>query len=228
MPHDGPFGMRNTWSYNSEVQFFANRGYAVLQVNYRGSAGYGKDFYSAGFKEVGGKIQQDITDGVNWLIAQKIANPKKIAIYGRGFGGFSALYGISFNPKLYNCAVVQNGLINFFTYVKTAPAFYKPFLQKMYATIGDPEKDADHLIAISPVFHPDKPKVPLLFLQDSRDQRANISELNHYIRELQRRNVQVKYALNTNERGTQGNENRRMQNYAEIEKFLDNNMRVKP
>jgi dipeptidyl aminopeptidase/acylaminoacyl peptidase len=166
IPHDGPFGMRDSWNYSPEVQFFANRGYAVLQLNYRGSSGYGKVFYSAGFKEVGGKIQQDITDGVNWLIANKIANPKKIAIYGRGFGGFSALYAISFNPKLYACAIVQNGLINLFTYIKTAPANYRPQLQKMYATIGDPEKDAELLRSISPVFHPDKPKVPVFFLQD--------------------------------------------------------------
>ncbi|MCC8425161.1 prolyl oligopeptidase family serine peptidase [Mucilaginibacter sp. UR6-11] len=228
IPHDGPFGTRDSWNYNSEVQFLANRGYAVLQVNYRGSSGYGKVFYSAGFKEVGGKIQQDITDGVNWLIAHKIANPKKIAIYGRGFGGFSALYAVSFNPKLYNCAIVQNGLINLFTYIKTAPAYYRPILQKMYATIGDPEKDADLLRSISPVFHPEKPKVPLLFFQDARDPRANISEVNHYIRELQKRNPAIKYFLNKNEHGSQGGENRRMQSYAEIEKFLENNLHVKP
>jgi dipeptidyl aminopeptidase/acylaminoacyl peptidase len=95
LPHDGPWG-RDSWAYNSEVQFLANRGYAVFQVNYRGSTGYGKAFYSAGFKQVGGKMQQDITDGVKWLIAQKIANPKKIAIMGGGFGGFSALYGVAF------------------------------------------------------------------------------------------------------------------------------------
>jgi len=228
IPHDGPFGARDSWNYSSEVQFLANRGYAVFQVNYRGSSGYGKVFYSAGFKEVGGKIQQDITDGVNWLIANKIANSKKIAIYGRGFGGYSALYAITFNPKLYNCAIVQNGLINLFTYIKTAPAYYKPILQKMYATIGDPEKDADLLRAISPVFHPEKPTAPLLFFQDYKDQRANISEVNHYIRELQKHNTAVKYSLNKNERGSQGGENRRMQNYADIEKFLDTNMHVKP
>jgi dipeptidyl aminopeptidase/acylaminoacyl peptidase len=228
IPHDGPFGQRDRWNYSSDVQFFANRGFAVLQVNYRGSSGYGKYFYSAGFKEVGGKIQQDIADGVNWLIVNKIANPKKIAIYGRGFGGFSALYGVSFNPKLYSCAVVQNGLINFFTYVKTAPAFYKPMLQKMYATIGDPESDATLLRNISPVFHADKPKAPIFFLQDAKDGRANISELNHYIRELQKRNVPVKYSLNKNERGSVGGENKRLQNYAEIEKFLDSNLQVKP
>jgi dipeptidyl aminopeptidase/acylaminoacyl peptidase len=228
MPHDGPFGQRDRWDYNTDVQFFANRGFAVLQVNYRGSSGYGKYFYSAGFKELGGKIQQDITDGVNWLIANKIANPKKIAIYGRGFGGFSALYAISFNPKLYSCAIVQNGLINLFTYIQRAPAYYRPSAQKMYATIADPEKDAALITAISPYFHADKPKVPIYFLQDAKDERAKIPELNHYVRELQKRNVPVKYSLNTNERGTDGGEKKRLQNYAEIEKFLETNMHVKP
>ena len=229
IPHDGPFGWRDTWGYSADVQFFANRGFAVFQVNYRGSGGYGKVFYSAGFKEVGGKIQQDITDGVNWLIAQKIANPKKIAIYGRGFGGFSALYAISFNPKLYSCAIVQNGLINLFTYIKTAPAYYRAQLQKMYATIGDPEKDAGLLRNISPAFHPDKPKVPILFFQDAKDMRANISEVNHYIRELQKHNVNVKYFLNKNEHGAEQNgEDKRKQSYMEMEKFLYANLHVKP
>jgi dipeptidyl aminopeptidase/acylaminoacyl peptidase len=228
MPHDGPFGPRNSWGYNAEVQFLANRGYAVFQVNYRGSSGYGKAFYNAGFKEVGGKIQQDITDGVNWLITNKIADPKKIAIFGHGgFGGFSALYGVSFNPHLYNCAIVKNGLINFFTYIKTAPPFLKPILQKMNETVGDPEKDAEQLKAISPVFHPDKPKAPLLIFQDAKDRRANINELERYIRELQRRNVQVKYFLNTKERESLDSENNRFKMYADIEKFLDSNMRIK-
>ena len=128
MPHDGPWRSRDTWGYSDEVQFLANRGYAVFQVNYRGSAGYGKAFYSAGFKQAGGKIQDDITDGVNWLISQKTANPKKIAIFGGGFGGFSALYGVSFHPGLYNCAMVQHGLINFFTYIKDVPPYLKPSL----------------------------------------------------------------------------------------------------
>ncbi|HWZ34753.1 MAG TPA: prolyl oligopeptidase family serine peptidase [Mucilaginibacter sp.] len=229
IPHDGPFGWRDTWNYSADVQFFANRGFAVLQVNYRGSGGYGKVFYSAGFKEVGGKMQQDITDGVNWLINQKIANPKKIAIYGRGFGGFSALYAISFNPKLYSCAIVQNPLINLFTYINTAPPYYRAQLQKMYATIGDPEKDAELLRNISPVFHPDKPKVPILFFQYSKDMRVKISEVNHYIRELQKHNVNVKYFVYKNDHGAaQSREDRLKQSYTEMEKFLYTNLRVKP
>jgi len=229
MPHDGPFNQSFGWGYNAEVQFLANRGYAVFQINFRGSTGFGKAFHNAGFKEVGGKIQQDITDGVHWLIKNKIANPKKIAIFGGGFGGFSALYGVSFHPGLYNCAIIQHGLINFFTYIKDAPPFLKPYVNMTYEMVGDPEKDASRLRAISPVFHTDKIHVPLLIFQGAKDDRANISELNQFVRELQKQNgnAMVKYFLKPNERTFFKSESNRLQMYSEIEKFLDNNMRVK-
>jgi dipeptidyl aminopeptidase/acylaminoacyl peptidase len=227
MPHDGPWG-RNYWGYNAEVQFLANRGYAVFQVNYRGSTGYGKAFHSAGFKQIGGKIQSDVYDGVQWLIQQKIADPKKIAIMGARFGGFSALYGMSFHPQLYNCAVVQFGLINFFTYLKDVPPFFKPRLQMTYEMVGNPETDANLFRAISPVFHADKIKAPLIIFQGAKDPRANISELNQFVRELQKDNVPVKYVLKENERSFFKSEHNRMEMYAEIEKFLNTNMKVKP
>jgi dipeptidyl aminopeptidase/acylaminoacyl peptidase len=226
IPHDLPWRSRDTWGYSDEVQFLANRGYAVFQVNYRGSTGYGKAFYSAGLKQEGGKIQDDITDGVNWLISEKIADPSKIAIFGGGFGGFSALYGVSFHPGLYNCAIVQYGLINFFTYIKDVPPYFKPRLQMMYEMIGNPETDSEQLRAISPIFHTDKIKVPLLIFQGARDESANISELNQFVRELKKQNVPVTYYLKQNERKIFRNEHNRMEMYSEIEKFLDNNMRV--
>jgi len=226
MPHGGPWG-RNSWGYNAEVQFLANRGYAVFQVNYRGSVGYGKAFKSAGFKEVGGKMQQDITDGVKWLIANKTANPKQIAIFGGGFGGFSALHGVSFNPKLYQCAIVQYSLINFFTYIKDVPPFFKPYLSMTYEMVGNPEKDADMLRAISPVFHTDKIKVPLLIFQGAKDPRANISELNQFVRDLRSRDITVKYVLKENERAIFKNEQNRLEMYGEIESFLETNLKNK-
>lgn len=229
MVHDGPFNQRYWWVYNPEVQFLANRGYAVFQVNFRGSTGFGKSFHNAGFKEVGGKIQQDITDGVHWLIKNKTANPKKIAIFGPGFGGFSALYGISFHPELYNCAIVQHSLINFFTYIKDGPPYLKAYVNMTYEMIGDPEKDALQLKAISPVFHTDKIKAPLLIFQGEKDLRANISELNQFVRVLQKQNgnENVKYFLKSNERTVFRSEENRMEMYTEIESFLDKNMRIK-
>ena len=227
IPHDGyPFGSRDSWRYSAEVQFLANRGYAVFQPNYRGSSGFGKAFYSAGFKEIGGKIQQDITDGVNWLIDKKIANPQKIAIFGRGFGGFAALYGVSFHPKLYKCAITQYGIINVLAFIKDTDPFFKPSVQRMYEMIGNPETDANQLIAISPVFHPEKIKVPLLIFQGGRDPRANISELDHFVSELQKRKVPVTYRFKKNERQAFRN-NMRVEMYTEIENFLNTNMQVK-
>lgn len=227
MPHNGPWS-RNYWGYSADVQFLANRGYAVFQVNYRGSTGYGKAFHSAGFKQVGGKIQDDIRDGVKWLIDTKVADPKKIALFGGGFGGFSALYGVSFHPEMYNCAIVQYGLINFFTYIKDAPPFFKPYLQMTYEMVGNPETDASQLRAISPVFHTDKITAPLLIFQGAKDPRANISEMNQFVRELRKRKVPVTYVLKDNERTYFRSEHNRMQMYEEIEKFLSTNMKVKP
>ncbi|RCH54830.1 S9 family peptidase [Mucilaginibacter hurinus] len=223
MPHGGPW-TRNTWGYNAEVQFLANRGYAVLQVNFRGSTGYGKAFRNAGFKQVGGKIQQDITDGVNWMVSQKVANPQKIAIYGGGFGGFSALHGVSFHPELYKCAVVQHGLINFFTYIKDAPPFYKPYLKMIYEMVGNPETDAELFRAISPVFHADKIKVPLIIFQGGKDTHTNIAELNQFVLELRKKNVPVNYILKNDERTIFSNEANRIEMYTEIEKFLEANL----
>ena len=226
MPHDGPFNQSFFWGYNPEVQFLANRGYAVFQINFRGSSGFGKDFHNAGFKEVGGKIQQDITDGVNWLIKNKTANPKNIAIFGGGFGGFSALYGVSFHPSLYNCAIVQHGLINFFTFIKDAPPYLKPYVNMTYEMVGDPQKDEVQLRAISPVFNTDKIKAPLLIFQGAKDARTNITELNQFVRALRKKNgpQNVKYFLKANERTIFRSEANRMEMYTEIEKFLDNNM----
>lgn len=232
MPHDGlvvPFN-RDSWRYNSEVQFLANRGYAVFQVNYRGSIGYGKAFYSAGFKQAGGKIQDDITDGVKWLIANNIADPKKIAIFGRGFGGFSALYGLMFHQNLYNCAIVQNPLISLFTPVKDVPSYLKPSLQMMYERVGDPanEKDADQFLAVSPVFNSDKIKSPVLIFPIRGNGRANANQndLDQFVRELKKHRVTVDYQLRK-DNGIQSREKSRIDMYTEIIRFLDNHMQVK-
>jgi dipeptidyl aminopeptidase/acylaminoacyl peptidase len=235
MPHDGPFGSpgRDSWRYSAEIQFLANRGYAVFQTNYRGSIGYGKKFYAKGFKELGGKIQQDITDGVRWLIDKKIANPRKIAIMGQGFGGYSGYYGVSNHPELYNCVVVQNGLINFLAYIKDVPPYLKSSVARMYEMIGDPEKDANKFMEISPVFHPDRIKAPLLIFQDQSrgNMKTNISELNGFIRELQRRSVPLIYKGPTTSESKPVKRKDRMQanieKYTEIQKFLDHNMGVK-
>jgi dipeptidyl aminopeptidase/acylaminoacyl peptidase len=111
-PHGGPW-FRNRWGFNSEVQFLANRGLAVLQVNFRGSTGYGKAFWQASFKEWGRKMQDDITDGVHWLIQQGIADSKRIGIYGTSYGGYATLAGLAFTPDLYACGVDYVGILQY-------------------------------------------------------------------------------------------------------------------
>ncbi|MBW4890266.1 prolyl oligopeptidase family serine peptidase [Mucilaginibacter sp. HMF5004] len=227
IPHSD-FWKRNNWGYNDEVQFLANRGYAVFQVNYRGSTGYGKAFYSAGFQQMGGKMQQDITDGVNWLINQKIANPKKIAIFGTGFGGFSALYGVSFHPGLYNCVAVQGPLINFFTFFKDVQPFLKPKLSMLYEMVGSPETDADRFRAISPVFNAAKIKAPLMIFQGGRDPDAGNPELIRFASEVKKNGTPVTYVAKENKdkekKPKDAPGGNRLNMYVQLEKFLELNL----
>ncbi|WP_411275585.1 prolyl oligopeptidase family serine peptidase [Daejeonella sp.] len=224
MPHGGP-DSRNSWGYNPEVQFLANQGYAVFQVNFRGSKGYGKKFWIAGFKEWGGKMQDDITDGVKWLISQKVADSTRIAIYGSSFGGYSALHGLCFRPELYKCGASYSGITNLFTYLKDIPPYYRPYLQMYYETVGNPEVDADYFRAVSPVFHNDKIRVPVLIAQGGRDPRVNMNETNQFVKELKKRKIPVTYILKENEGHFFKNDENKLEFYRELGKFLDKNLR---
>jgi len=226
LPHGGPGG-RNSWGYNAEVQFLANRGYAVLQVNYRGSTGYGKAFYVAGFKQWSDKIQQDVNDGVNWLITQKIANPKKIAIYGNGFGGYIALNCLYKNPDLYSCGGSNSGVINLFSYLKTIPPFLKSNLQMYYEIIGNPVTDTDYMRFASPVFHADRFKSPLFIAQNPKDPRVNVAEGVQFIKELKKRNVPVTYIEKEEGPNPVLRQQGRTALYKALEEFLKTNLNKK-
>jgi len=223
MPHVGP-SSRNSWGFNSEVQFLANRGYAVFQINFRGSTGYGRKFWIAGFKKWGTGIQNDITDGVKWLIKEGVANPKRIAIYGSGFGGYSALYGLCFQPGLYACGASYSGLINLFTYMKGSPPYIKPYLPMYYEMVGDPEKDADYFRAVSPVFHTDKIRDPVLIAQGGKDPRVNVNETNQFVKELKKRQIPVTYILKEDERHYFRDQDNRREFYRKLEDFLADNI----
>lgn len=224
LPHGGP-SSRNIWGYNAEVQFFANRGYAVFQVNYRGSTGYGKSFWIAGFKEWGGKIQEDITDGVKWLISEGIADPKRIGVYGSGFGGFSALHGLCFNPDLYRCGASYSGMTNLFSYLKGVPPYYKPYQQMFFEMVGNPEADADYFRNTSPVFHADKIKAPVLIAQGTKDARVNVNETNQFVLELKKNNIPVTYILKEGERHFFRNPENRIELYRQLDIFFTNNLK---
>jgi dipeptidyl aminopeptidase/acylaminoacyl peptidase len=224
IPHGGP-AFRNSWGFSSEVQFLANRGYAVFQVNFTGSRGYGKAFWIGGFKKWGTDIQNDITDGVRWLISEGIADPKRIAIYGSGFGGFSALNGLVSHPDLYACGASQSGIINLFTYLKSVPPYYKPTLQMYYEMVGNPEAETDYFRAVSPVFHAASIKDPVLIAQDTRDQRVNVNETNQFVRELKKRKVPVTYIAKENQQYNFRNPENRMEFYRQLEQFFEKNLR---
>jgi len=226
LPHNGPGG-RNSWGYNAEVQFLANRGYAVLQVNYRGSTGYGKSFYAAGFKEWSDKIQEDVNDGARWLIANKIANPKKVAIYGNGFGGYIALNCLYKNSDIYSCGGSNSGVINLFSYLKGIPPFLKSNLQMYYEIIGNPVTDTDYLRAASPVFHADRFKSPLFIAQNPKDPRVNVAEGVQFIKELKKRNVPVTYIEKEEGPNPIKRQHGRTALYKALEEFLKNNISKK-
>lgn len=226
MPHNGP-GQRNSWGFNAEVQFLANRGYGVLQVNYRGSSGYGKAFFAAGFKQWGAKIQDDVDDGVKWLIDQKIANPQKIAIYGNGLGGYIAINSAIKNPKLYKCAASNSGVLNLLSYIKSIPPFYKSSLQMYYEIFGNPDVDFEYMRQASPIFHADKVNIPIFITQNIKDPRINTSDAIQFVKELKKRNVPVTYYEKEDAAFSMNREEGRQKMYSALEQFLEVNLKKK-
>lgn len=225
LPHNGP-GRRDLWGYNAEVQFFANRGYAVFQLNYRGSSGYGKDFYASGFREWGGKIQEDIYDGVKWMIKEKIANPQRIAIYGSGLGGYIALNSMYTNKGMFVCAASNSGVINLFSYLKSVPPYLKANLQMYYEIIGNPITNVEEMRAASPVFHADKFESPIFIAQNTKDQRTNAGETVQFVKELKKKKVKVTYFEWDGDAPSSWEENRQ-KFYTSLELFLESNLKKK-
>ncbi|RQP09259.1 MAG: S9 family peptidase [Parapedobacter sp.] len=223
-PHSGPSD-RNRWGFDPEVQFFANRGFAVFQVNYRGSTGYGKEFWAAGAKEWGGKIQEDITDGVRWLIKKGRIDSARIGIYGAGFGGYSALHGACFHSDLYACAASYSGFINLFTILKEVPPHLKPYLQMYYETVGNPETEPELIKSMSPVFHSDQITIPVFIAQGGRDSWSTVNETNQFVQKLKKRKIPITYILREEERRYFRNEENRILLYTELGKFFDKHLK---
>lgn len=219
MVHGGPQA-RDHWGFHPSVQFLANRGYGVLQPNFRGSTGYGKEFTNLGIGEWGRKMQDDITDGVRWLIEQGIADPERVAIYGGSYGGYATLAGLAFTPELYACGVDYVGPSNLLTFMNTIPPYWEQQRAIMYEMVGDPEEDRERLEAASPLFHVDSIRAPLFIAQGANDPRVKRSESDQMVEALRARGVDVQYMVKENEGHGFGNEENRFDFYRAMEEFF--------
>ncbi|WP_320175136.1 S9 family peptidase [Maridesulfovibrio sp.] len=222
-PHGGPWA-RDYWGFNPEVQFLTNRGIAVMQVNFRGSVGYGREFWEKGFKQWGLNMQNDITDAVNWLIEQGIADPKRVAIYGASYGGYATLAGLTFTPDLYACGIDYVGPSNLFTLLETLPPYWETEKEEFYIKVGDPVRDYKLLRKISPVFHADKIKAPLFVAQGANDPRVKQAESDQIVKALRDRGVAVEYMVKDDEGHGFHNQENRFDFYEAMEKFLDKHL----
>lgn len=220
-PHGGPW-LRNVWGFDPVVQLFANRGYAVLQMNYRGSTGYGKEFWEKGFKEWGRYIQNDIADGVDWLIRQEIADPDKIGIFGYSFGGYSSLMNVSIYPDKYQFAVSLNGIVDFADLINSVPPYWEPFKEMIYEMVANPNTDSLMIAAYSPTEISDSVNVPVLIAQGKNDTRVKPISVDRYVAKLKSNGVYVKYIFMEDEGHSIIKEENRIKFYKEAESFIEN------
>ncbi|HSI49642.1 MAG TPA: S9 family peptidase [Ideonella sp.] len=225
-PHGGPWA-RDQWGFNQEVQFLANRGYCVLQMNFRGSTGFGRKFWEASFGQWGLAMQDDVSDGVAWLVSQGIADPRRVGLYGGSYGGYATLAGVTFTPKLYAAAVDYVGVSNLFTFMKTIPPYWEPFRQQMYAMVGNPDdpKDNARLAATSPALHVDRIQTPLLIAQGAKDPRVNKAESDQVVEALKKRGVTVQYLVKDNEGHGFHNEENQFEFYGAMESFFGQHLK---
>jgi dipeptidyl aminopeptidase/acylaminoacyl peptidase len=217
--HGGPWH-RDTWGYNAEAQWLANRGYACLQVNFRGSTGYGKKFVNAGDREWGGKMHDDLVDAVQWITQEKIADPTRIAIYGGSYGGYASLVGATFTPELFRCAISIVGPSNLITFIKTIPPYWSTFLAVMYKRLGNPDRDTEFLISRSPLNKVDQIRIPMLIAQGANDPRVKQAESEQIVEAMQSRGIPHEYLLFPDEGHGFVKPQNRLKFYAAAEKFL--------
>jgi dipeptidyl aminopeptidase/acylaminoacyl peptidase len=217
--HGGPWA-RDGWGYNPTDQWLANRGYAVLNVNYRASTGFGKSFLHAGDKEWGGKMQDDLTDAAKWAIAKGYADPKRVAIMGGSYGGYATLAGLTFTPDLYACGVDIVGPSNLKTLLESVPPYWAPMRKMWDIRMGEVDKDSLFNQRISPLFHVDAIKVPLMIGQGQNDPRVNMRESDQIVAAMRAKNLPVEYVVYTDEGHGFARPPNRLDFYGRAEQFL--------
>lgn len=225
-PHGGPWA-RDVWGFNPEVQLLANRGYAVLQMNFRGSTSYGRSFWEASFKQWGQSMQNDISDGVRFLVSEGIADQNRIAIYGASYGGYATLAGVTMTPDLYACAVDYVGVSNLFTFMETIPPYWVQYREMLYEMVGHPIKDKEMLDRYSPALHADQIKTPLFIAQGANDPRVKQSESDQMVEAIRAQGVEVEYMLKKNEGHGFHNEENKFEFYEAMETFLAKHLKPK-
>jgi len=221
-PHGGPYGPRDSWDFNPETQLFASRGYATLQINYRGSGGYGKKFYLAGSKQIGRKMLDDLEDGVAYVKSLGLIDANKIAIYGGSYGGLATLGSLVKTPDLYSCGVDYVGVSNLFTFYKSFPPYWKPYLRQVYAQWYDETNPEEKEImkAVSPALNVDKITKPVFVVQGANDPRVNIDESDQIVKNLRARGFYVPYMVKYNEGHGFQHENNRIELYETMMGFF--------
>ena len=220
--HGGPWA-RDMWGYDPEAQLLSNRGYAVLQVNFRGSTGYGKAFYNAAVREWAGAMHDDLIDGVEWAVEEGIADADKVAIYGGSYGGYATLVGVTFTPEYFACGVDYVGPSSLITMIESFPAYWRPFLESsFFRHVGDPAdpEDREELRKISPLFFVDQIEDPLLIVQGANDPRIKQREADQLAIALRDRGIKVDYLLAENEGHGFSNADNRLALYRAMEVFL--------
>jgi dipeptidyl aminopeptidase/acylaminoacyl peptidase len=217
--HGGPW-FRDRWGYDPEAQWLANRGYACLQVNFRGSTGYGKAFLNAADREWGGRMHDDLVDAVRWAVAEGIADPERVAIFGGSYGGYAALVGATFTPELFCCAVDICGPSNLITFIQNIPPYWRLHLERLYRRVGHPERDADFLRERSPLFRVDQIAIPMLIAQGANDPRVKQSESEQIVAAMQAKGIDHEYLLFPDEGHGFAKPENRLAFYAVAERFL--------
>lgn len=221
-PHGGPQGIRDSWGFNPETQLFASRGYATLQVNFRISGGYGKEFLRAGFKQIGRKAMEDVEDGVKYGISQGWVDKDKIAIYGGSHGGYATLMGMVLTPELYVCGVDYVGVSNIETFFKSFPEYWKPMTEMVKQIWYDLDNPEELKIAreVSPINNIDKIMRPLFVVQGANDPRVNINESDQIVTALRAKGFEVPYMVKYNEGHGYYREENRMDFYGAMMGFF--------
>jgi dipeptidyl aminopeptidase/acylaminoacyl peptidase len=217
--HGGPWG-RDQWGFHPEAQHLANRGYLCVQVNFRGSTGYGKDFVNAGDREWGGKMHDDLIDTVEWLVKQGYSDPERIAIYGGSYGGYASLVGATFTPDVFRCAIAMVGPSNLKTFIESIPPYWTPMIALFKQRVGDPETEEEFLWSRSPLSKVDNIKIPMLIAHGANDPRVKLAETEQIVAAMGEKGIPHELMVFDDEGHGFAKPENRLKFYTAAEKFL--------